>query len=218
MIYSKTLEEYDYGLMTEPEHIDNVAGILSDVPHRLEHPHRRWEYGIVLRALRQNATITVLDVGGGGSIFAPAAGMLGMEPIQVDPEPYGEWALQQAKKLRMPLPYIQTDFFGFTTRRMFDAVVSISTLEHVGNDELFFAKMLSYVKPGGLLAMTVDFYPTGEALMYPEHLRTYNKERLMELRNQAYDFRFFGDEYDYTYRGANVNNYTFASMVLCRYD
>ena len=215
MIYSKTLEERDYGLMIEPEHVDNVVSVLADTNYRFEHTHRRWEYGLLLRALRANGTKTVLDVGGGGSVFAPSAAMLGMEPIQVDPEPYGDWALQQARKLGMPLPYIQEDFLKFTTRRKFDAVVSISTLEHIEEDEKFFLRMAEFVKPGGLLAITVDFHPSGDALLYPEHLRTYTKRDMEHLYNMLWpEFTYFDGAVDYTYRGADVNSYTFASMVL----
>lgn len=216
MIYSKTLDIEDYNDMTEPIHIDNIVGILEDVNYRFEHTHRRWEYGLVLRALRANKATMVLDVGGGGSVFAPAASWIGMEVVQVDPEPYGDWALSQARKLNIPLAYIQKDFLEFETRRMFDAVVSISTIEHVEHDDMFFDKLLTYVKPGGLLALTTDFYPTGEALVYPEHLRTYNENSLLAFYQRAEGFTWFEDSYDYTYKGADVNSYTFASMVLRR--
>jgi SAM-dependent methyltransferase len=216
MIYSKTLDIKDYDKMLEPVHVDNVVGVLADTTYRFEHTHRRWEYGIVLRALRANKTTTVLDVGGGGSVFAPAASFLNMEVLQVDPEPYGTWALAQARTLGFPLPYIQKDFFEFDTRRRFDAVVSISTIEHVENDLAFFDKLLTFVRPGGLLALTVDFHPSREALVYPEHLRTYNGDDLGDLYLRAEDFNFFGSERDYTWRGADVNTYTFASLILRR--
>lgn len=215
MKYSKTLDVLDYDQMTEPVHVDNIASALGSVVFRYEHAHRRWEYSLVLKALRENKTITVLDVGGGGSLFAPAATMLGMEVVQVDPGPYGAWALEQSYKLGHPLPYIEKDFFDFHTRRKFDAVVSISTIEHVGEDRRFFEKLMSYVKPGGVLALTTDFHPSGE-LRCAGHARTYNGESLVKFRNISRGQRFdwLGDGYDYTYRGEDVNNYTFASLIL----
>lgn len=215
MKYSKTLDVLDYDHMIEPVHVDNVAGVLGTTSFRYEHPHRRWEYSLILKALRENKTITVLDVGGGGSLFAPAATMIGMEVVQVDPEPYDTWALEQSHKLRHPLPYIKKDFFDFHTRRKFDAVVSISTIEHVGEDRRFFEKLMSHVKPGGVLALTTDFHPSG-GQMTAEHIKTYNEEDLVRFRNISRGLRFdwLGDGYDYTYRGEDVNNYTFASLIL----
>ena len=43
-----------------------------------------------------------------------------------------------------------------------------------------------------------------------------NQEILYEIRRN--DFEWFGDTYDYVYRGDDVNNYTFASMVIKRND
>ncbi len=215
MKYSKTLDALDYDRMVESIHVDNVAGVLGTTSFRYEHTHRRWEYSLILKALRENKTITVLDVGGGGSLFAPAATMIGMEVVQVDPEPYGAWALEQSHKLRHPLPYIKKDFFDFYTRRKFDAVVSVSTIEHVEEDRRFFEKLMSHVKPGGILALTTDFHPSGEQKT-TEHVKTYNEEDLVRFRNVARGLRFdwLGDGYDYTYRGEDVNNYTFASLIL----
>ena len=215
MIYSKTFDEADYDLMTEHIHVDNIIAILRDTDNGLAHPHRRWEYGLAIRALLANKAKTVLDIGGGGTVFAPAASWLGMEVIQVDPEPYIKRVLAHAKVIDCPLAYIQKDFMDYNSRREFDAVTAISTIEHVLDDGLFFDKMLTFIKPGGLLFITTDFHPSGEALAYPYHLRTYNIESLEALYVRASkEFAWFGDTCDYAYRGEDVNNYTFASMVL----
>lgn len=231
MIYSKTLEVKDYNSLPEVlslyktmSNLDGLAG------YRFEHLHRAWEYGIILNALIKNGAKNILDVGGGGSLFAAAAVDLGISVLQIDPEDYSNWAKAQAKVLEKPLPYLLMDFFDYNEDTQFDAVVSISVLEHVENDLEFFLKMLNHVKPGGLLAMTVDFHPTGEALVYPAHLRTYNRDSLGDLYLKAEDFNFFGSDcihktnnidyfagkYDYRYRTNNVNDYTFASLILRR--
>lgn len=217
MIYSKTFNEKDYDLMTEHIHVDNIIGILRDTDNGLAHPHRRWEYGLAIRTLRTINAKTVLDIGGGGTVFAPAASWLGMEVIQVDPEPYVERVLAHAKVIDCPLAYIQKDFMDYNTRRVFDAVTAISTIEHVEDDDSFFDKMLTFVKPGGLLFITTDFHPSGEAKAYPYHLRTYNVKALEALYKRAEkDFHWYKETCEYVYRGDAVNNYTFASMVLQR--
>ena len=77
----------------------------------------------------------------------------------------------------------------------------------------FFQKLLSYVKPGGILVLTTDFYPTGEQFSQ-HHLRTYSEDDLLAYAESADGFNFFGDGYDYTFWGNYVYQYTFASLVL----
>ena len=71
------------------------------------------------------------------------------------------------------------------------------------------------VRPGGLLAITVDFWPDGTR--HNPHLgqlRCYNEEMLMDLVAMvAEDFSPVGP-YDYEHVEAYVNDYTFASLVL----
>ena len=77
------------------------------------------------------------------------------------------------------------------------------------------ARLAKSVKPGGLLAITCDFHPSGLSRV-GGHVRTYNEESLTKLLAGLDKFVPFGDGWDYTYRGEDVNNYTFASLVLKR--
>lgn len=215
MIYSKTLDIEDYSLMTEHTHVLNVDNLLSRVDKRFEHQHRIWEYGIVLNALRKKGVKSVIDVGGGGSIFAPSAVWLGMEVIQVDPGECSTWVTDQANKLKLPLTYIQKDFFDFENRIKFDAVVCLSVIEHVPDHVKFFQKLQSFVKPKGLLALTTDFHPSGKQRT-EGHIRTYNEAGLITYKDIAKGFNWFDGGFNYTYRGEDVNNYTFASLILER--
>lgn len=213
--YSKTLHLKDYTWIGEAEHITNILSLLDGIPLRFEHLHRRWEYGLALHALRENQTKTLLEVGGGGSAFAPSAAWLGMEVTQVDVEDLGEWIRQQAQKIRVPMMYIQKDFLNFDTQERFDAVTCFSVIEHVLRETDFFLRLLQYIKVGGLLILTTDFHPSGTAIV-KEHLRTYNERMLFQLISlaRANGFESFGPKPDYTYHGANVNSYTFASLVM----
>ncbi len=134
--------------------------------------------------------------------------------MQVDLKDCGHWTRAQEKKLNISLPYIQQDFFEYTTDKKFDAVVSISVIEHAPAEKQtsFFEKMLTLVNPGGLVAITTDFHPTKKN---PE---SFNDTDMLALYNVAHNegFDWFGDGYDYTYAGVFVKYYTFASMVLKR--
>ena len=215
--YSKVLHPKDYLWIGETAHIKDVAARLNGVPFRVEHEHRAWEYGLVLRAIKNSGAHSVLDVGGGGSLFAPAAAFAGCDVTQVDPAPCKSWVEQQRSRWNLKLSYHEADFFAFQSLEKFDAVTCISVIEHVAEDRRFFEKLLSFVGPGGVLALTTDFHPSGEKQV-DGHLRTYNSEKLLELFEFAKTkgFSAFGPKPVYRASGEHVNNYNFASLILRR--
>lgn len=228
MIYSKTLQSSTPDIPNE-QHLRDTIQRLEGVPYRLDHPHRLWEYGIMLAALQANETHTVLEIGGGSSLFAPAVALLGMEIMQVDIKACADWAAKQEEMLNIYLSYTTQDFFEYSTEKKFDAVVSISVIEHTSEDAstdtptigldvakrmLFFERMLDLVAPGGLVAITTDFHPDKSGNI------KFGDAELFALYDIAHasGFDWFGDGYDYIYTGNFVNYYTFASMVLRRSD
>lgn len=221
MLFCKTLELVDYQRFDRSiQHIKNMQSVMSGVPVRFEHPHRTWEYGLTLEALRQNGAKTVLDVGGGGSLFAPAATWIGMEVRQVDPGDHGEAITQQSKHLGKILGFVQMDFMDYplppNNQYCYDAVTCLSVIEHVPDDTLFFAKLAEHVRPGGLLCLTTDFHPSGEAVS-AGHLRSYNAQNMHEwikLADPIFEMTPFGDTPDYEYFEPFVYDYTFAALVL----
>jgi 2-polyprenyl-3-methyl-5-hydroxy-6-metoxy-1,4-benzoquinol methylase len=218
MVYNKTLDVKDYeNLRSEEAHINYMKYIFSNIQYSFEHKHRMWEYGIVLKALKENQTKTLLDVGGGASIFAPACAFTGMSVTQVDLEDRKDWVAKQNEILpeKRRVEYIREDFFNFSYPQEFDAVTAISVLEHVELDLVFFRKLLGFVKPGGLVAITVDFHPSSKPLV-KEHLRTYREADLVPFFTSDGDFTIFREDIDYTWRGPDVNSYTFASIILRR--
>jgi len=199
----------------ESVHVLAVERKLSGIPHRWEHPLRAWEYGLALHALSSHDCRTVLDVGGGGSIFSPAAAALGLDTIQVDPGDCAAWVAKQSKVIGRPLSYQQVPLEHFEGG-LYDAVTCLSVLEHVDDDVDFFRRLQSFVAPGGLLVLTVDWWPSGLS-MIGGHLRTYNAQRLGRLISEGLlpGFSLVGLP-DYVDRGNHVNSYTFASLVMRR--
>jgi len=217
---SKTLKPDDYSYLTN--HVQHILNILdhlkhNNIEHRFEHEHRKWEYGLAYKAVDSPDIKTIMDVGGGGSIFAPAMGWIGKDVLTVDPGDVGKWISNQSSKIGNTLRFVQEDFSFFETEELFDAVVSLSVIEHVYYDLDFFKKLLKFVKPGGILVLTTDFHPSGNQIV-GGHVRTYNKETLLNLGNIAkeYGFDYYKGNPDYEYFGAHVNGCDFASLVLRR--
>jgi ubiquinone/menaquinone biosynthesis C-methylase UbiE len=213
MTYCKTLDPADYALIHETRHADSIKNIVGTFGGREEHPRRAWEYGLVLHALREVGCSNVLDVGGGGSAFAPAAAWIGMQVTEVDPEDYSAWVAEQSRRIGKSIRYEQCDFMAYPDRE-FDAVTCISVLEHVPDDFAFYKKLARHVRPGGVLALTVDFWPDAKRKS-PDHLRTYNEDRLSALAQSVPGFETLG-KLDYGHLGQYVRDYTFASLVLRR--
>ena len=219
--YSRVLPP-DWDALSEVGHVGSIRSLLGAVSHRCEHPLRLWEYGCVINALRSKDVRTVLDIGGGGSVFAPAVAWLGAGVTQVDPGDCAGWVAAQAASVgqQSRMTYIQQPFPDGDLSALsesYEAVTCLSVIEHVLDDLSFFDSMLEYVTVGGLFALTTDFHPSGEA-QSAGHVRTYNEDSLKRLikRAESQGFSVYGGSPEYAWREANVYNYTFASLVLER--
>lgn len=219
--YSKAMEMVDYDKISEPRHIANMQQVLKGVPYLFEHPHRAWEYGIVLNALRANGCHTLLDIGGGGSIFAPAAAWIGMEVSVLEPNGmFQPYVSQQSQRIQKGIRYIPVHFQSFQEDTQYDGVTLISVLEHIEDDIMFLEQASNLVKSGGLLAMTFDYHPTGVIMAPARHERTYNKTKVFQIIEflQTKGFSLFDGEpsYDTSEFPISIGGppYTFASLVM----
>jgi hypothetical protein len=216
---SKTLDVADYkelydstGILTDLERTLSQHGVV----YRNEHQHRKWEYSMTLKALKMAGAKSLLDVGGGGSIFAPFARMNGLGYVlQVDPGDVGSWIQQQAHVINYDLDFVQKDFLNWDDERQFEAVSCLSVIEHVPSHIEFFTRLLERVVDRGLLCLTTDFHPSGEAKV-GGHLRTYNANSMKTFVEIAFMYGFtpFLGEPDYSKFEVAVNSYTFASLIL----
>lgn len=218
MTYSKTISENDYQRSDLFQHIDSMTEMLSGSYTAWGTPYRKWEYGMVLTALRENGARTVLEVGGGSSMFAASAIWAGFDVTVVEPENYASMFREQSARIGKTIPFVHADFFDYPTSEKYDAVTCVSVIEHVHEDAAFFQKLLKHVKPGGLLCLTTDFSPEGKQI-FGGHLTTYNAEKLMRFVDMAKSegFEVFGGDPDYDHFEQNVHGlYSFASLVLKR--
>jgi ubiquinone/menaquinone biosynthesis C-methylase UbiE len=208
MNLSRVLHPHDYKLFTEHLAVEQVMSKLTN--YRYEHIHRKWEYGLALKAVLDTESNTVLDVGGAGAVLSPLLAYYGRAVTQIDPASGKEEVMSQNEILGTHIKFISGDFSTVELGK-FDAVVSISTIEHVHDDETFFKNLLEHANK--TVFITMDFFPTCKKFS-KDHIRTYNKERIYEFCKIAEDLGFRPVYSDYDYKGNFVYDYTFASLYL----
>lgn len=216
MIFNKSLHPDDYTDPVLVEYIKIFNDLRGDIPASIQHPHRKWEYCIALAAVDyglKDWCVDLLEVGSGGSLFAPLAVRLGYDVVIVDPEDSVQLAARQDSTIKI----VQEDFFEFETGdkiNLHDAVVCLSVIEHVENDIEFFQKLLKHTHR--ILFLTTDFSMTGEQFV-PHHLRTYSPHDLQNLTDIANSMGFvLLDEPQWIDNGSRVFDYNFASLCLVR--
>jgi len=217
---SKTLDPSDYDQL-QPE-LAIVDRYFTSA--REQHPQRKWEYCMALRAIStwlaqttRHPTYLLADVGGAGSPFW----YLSPEHVTakiIDPDlPDGDSALGHRCSLAEKLA-------GRT--RLRDIVVYLSVLEHVEDLDQFLYHLSCLVAPGGLLFLTVDYCDDLSQYAYP--IDTFHFHWMRKRIFNAYslgqsvsypllqrDFAEFGGR-DLTWHGPQVFNYTFASLALVK--
>jgi hypothetical protein len=206
MIFSKTAQPQDVELA--PAARDLVNQYFTQ--DREQHPIRRWEYLMALRALdkwtrttgnRGFAPINPIDVGGAGSPFYRM-----VEAITViDPE-------------------INTSLEDYTLScpRLSQAIFCLSVLEHVEHLDRFCYYLDCLLAPGGLLFFTVDYCDTDEVGWpvdrYHFHWmrkRIFHKAAVRQLRTRFSRCYPFGGT-DELYYGHQVYDYSVASIALIK--
>lgn len=206
---SKTLDPADFDQLTEELQIVD-AHFTAEVS---QHPMRRWEYALALRAYVAWGETTTLggplyDVGGSGSPFYRM-----LDPYQVrvvDP--------QEPDQIDLAELLHQGPKLGA-------AVFCLSVLEHVEDLDQFLYHLGCLVAPGGLLFLTMD-YCDDPALAWPEDryhfhwmrrriFNAYSLGRWLSVPLFAYGFQPLGATNFMGFTPA-VYNYSFCSLALTK--
>ena len=199
MILSKWLDpkDYDEPDLAEPLKIVDAIGLGEQASE-----HRRWEYAVALAALSRLPGLAFkhfLDVGGAGSRFCQMARELGWYGLLIDPKQNVDLATY--RKSGAPLD---------------SAVVCLSVLEHIPKTqyEAFLADLIAFVRPSGLLILTMD--ATCHFLHWMRE-RIYTPVTWAALRDDILA-RGFTDlaGFDPTVHPPAVYDYSFASLCFRR--
>jgi hypothetical protein len=138
---TKTLDPEDY------EELRHELVVVDHFKLHDQHPHRRWEYAMALRAISTwhvQSPIKVprhVDVGGGGSPFHLITDEVGLRSAVVDPK-------------------VNVSIQEFTARVPIHILTVISVLEHVPDADLddVLNALSRILTLGGLLFFTVDYW------------------------------------------------------------
>ncbi len=202
---NKTLHPDDYGvLQKELSVIDASIGNLLPESYDVQHFHRRWEYAQALKAIGEIGSIkTILDTGSGRSPFPAVLYDAGYKvtasDIGIQPTNWGK-----------NIPWI--DVTG-KVQEKFDAVIAISTIEHIQKDIMWIERWWKASRK--LLFITTDTHPSGKQ-MACGHLKTYPISELAGLLSNLHGSKIFG-EMDSKYHGNYVFNYSFCCMAAKKY-
>jgi len=227
MNYTRVLHPSDYELFDGWKDVDSfIDKYKGKLPYRYEHIHRKWEYGLALDFIRSQKDIkTILEVGGGGSPLSPLLALNGYDVVESDIAFGEEEVKKQNEILGTDIKFWQVDFslprkdlMANEPRFMedvdlFDAVICISTIEHVVDHMEFFDNLCLY--SGRALFITTDFHPSGTQLT-PAHLRTANSDLFDKYRLLAQDYSLKNTSDELEYMGNFVYDYTFASLAFTR--
>ncbi|KKL90715.1 hypothetical protein LCGC14_1901940 [marine sediment metagenome] len=200
---TKTLDPEDYHLLgPELYVVDRFFSKESE-----QHPHRRWEYAMALRAARlwgeEHPGRIALDVGGAGSPLVHMLDHEGFLPLVIDPK--------ENANLEDTLDWSKC-YANFVT--------CISTLEHVRDFFPFLEALGKVVEPGGVLFLTMDIW--GQEAPDSAHFH-WMRERIFTPKTWTMTaqqllvkgFSFLGEQ-DWEYHGDQVYDYSFASLALVK--
>lgn len=215
---SKTLDPADFAELAEELAIVDTHFTSA----REQHPMRRWEYAMALRAVREwqpaYTPVNVYDVGGAGSPFSAMCGSLMIgDPIVVDPD------VEPHKGYRTPLAE-----FVRGGARLAQAVFCLSVMEHVDDLDQFLYHLSCLVAPGGLLFLTGDYcdgyYTAKDDAGVPDHYHFHwMRKRIFNAYSwgmiagilHRHSFVHLGGV-DVAWHGPQVYDYTFASLALVK--
>ena len=180
-----------------------------------QHPARRWEYALALRALHQwlhdtePPAISWCDVGGAGSPFHHM-------PSEVVDSTTRTRISKLSCIIDPRLPVNGRTLHEETGH--WDVVFCISVLEHIDDLYEFLADLDRITLPGGMLFLTVDCQeedgPDNKHFHWMRK-RIFSRKTWMELGHfyleRGWEFLGWVDD---RWRGEQVFNYTFGSLAL----
>lgn len=235
MILSRTMRPQDYeDFEPELQELDKTIAVVGPVPYT----HRRWEYALILRAVKQYFGQRFLRVADFGCETGLSPALMLMHGHDVSLYEIWTWgnkeaeAKDKAEMARLACLVNHPDWAtvnrplgGLTQedKKRYDVGLCISVMEHIQDEVSAFNDLMDAVKERGMVILTMDFAPVNQDTLYYHWLRAriYNEQRMISLweRAQQKGFQLMDGQADWTWSSDMKmvqNEYGFASIVLVR--
>lgn len=224
--YTRSLHPDDYAFLPHAEPLRQFERdmVTAGVLHREWHPHRFWEYASIMQQLDElhvPKDAKIIDIGSGGSFFAPYLAGLYPSLELTDSMKYGDItpdvrAQREHYSVALPLHDLLCEDMSVLPSDEFDVVMCISTIEHVDDHDVAMREMVRICKPGGLLFITSDYFRdlAQFEVSVSRHLQVtpYREDYVLALPDK-FGLEFVG-ETDLAYRGDFVHNYSFVNVCM----
>ena len=205
--FNKSLHPNDYNDSLIDIYGDIFDNLRNSVPSSIQHEHRRWEHCMAMVAIEKFVPFigeddrkNILEVGSGGSLFAPMCSLVGYDISVIDPDDNVKIAIEQNLDINVE----QIDYMKYNSIIKHDAVICLSVLEHIIYDIRFFKKLLENAE--FMVFLTVDFSMNGKTFS-KDHLRTYTPPDLVNLYIIAGELGFsIPDSPDWVDNGPHVSD------------
>lgn len=170
----------------------------ADFLAKSEDVYARTKYDILRDWLRGRGRLRVLNAGCGSGELSLLLAADGHRVVGIDPAPeYIQLAHNRAADRFPDTTFLVSSIEDYAGPGDFDAVVSTDVLEHIEDDRAAFNRLVSLVRPGGLVLITV---PAGQWLFgyHDEQLGHYRRYSARTLRRLVSDtccvrkVRYFG--------------------------
>jgi len=171
----------------------------DDLLKRSQDPYANVKYGIVLDWLKKENIRTVLNGGCGSGELSILLAQRGYNVTGFDPDrDYIELANKNSQKAHLKnCKFEVSSIESYKSKMKYDAVIATDVLEHIKDDRYAFEKLTAFVKPKGVVIITV---PAGQYLFgfHDEqlgHFRRYSISGFSKLIPKNLDtkyIRYFG--------------------------
>ena len=171
----------------------------DDLLIRSQDPYANAKYEVILKWLKARNISTILNAGcGSGELsFILAANGYEVTSFDLDRD-YIDLAKRKLKKMNFKnCTFFVSGIEDFISRTKYDAVLATDVLEHIEDDAGAFRELISFIRPGGMVVITV---PAGQYLFgfhdkQLGHFRRYSKTKFIKIIPKSIHvkhLRYFG--------------------------
>jgi 2-polyprenyl-3-methyl-5-hydroxy-6-metoxy-1,4-benzoquinol methylase len=171
----------------------------DDLLIRSQDPYANAKYEIILKWLKSSNVKTILNAGCGSGELSLILAQKGYAVTGFDLDrDYISLANKNLKKMKVKnCSFIVSGIENYKSKSQYDAVIATDVLEHIEDDIYAFKKLVSFVKPGGSVIITV---PAGQYLFgfHDEQLGYFRRYSLSSFKKiipgnlKIIQIRYFG--------------------------